>query len=212
MGYIYKITNLVNNKMYIGKTVSSISDRFSQHVYDSKHEASKGYNFILHKAFRKYGVDNFKIEELEYINDNTSLGDREIYWISYLGSMMPNGYNMTFGGEGSIKIDYNKVYKLWDEGKCIAQIYKDLNCSITQLKIILSKYENFSAEENYQRTIALSRKKVEQYDKNTGQLINTFSSIKDAAEAVGVDRSCISRCCSGKKKSSKGYIWKFKEV
>lgn len=86
---------------------------------------------------------------------------------------------------------------MWDDGKCITQIYKELNCSATQLKTILSEYSNFSSEENYQRTIALNKKQVEQYNKSTGELIHTFPSIKDAAEAVGVNRSCISRCCSG---------------
>ena len=116
---------------------------------------------------------------------------------------------MTFGGEGNIKIDYVKVYNLWDNGKCIAQISKELNCSVSQLKIILSKYENFSANENYQRTINLNKKQVGQYDKNTNKLVRVFDLIKDAADFVSVNRSCISRCCSGKKKSSKGFIWKF---
>ena len=209
MGQIYKITNKINNKIYIGKTVSSINDRFSQHKYDAFHENAKGYNFILHKAMRKYGIENFQVEEVEYIKNDYELEAREKYWIQYFDSILPKGYNMTFGGEGSIKIDYVKVYNLWDSGKCIAQISKELNCSINQLKVILSKYENFSANENYQRTINLNKKQVGQYDKNTNELVRVFDSIKDAADFVSVDRSCISRCCSGKKKSSKGFIWKF---
>ena len=47
------------------------------------------------------------------------------------------------------------------------------------------------------------------YDKNTNELIKIHDSIKDAAAAVNVDRSCISRCCSGKKKSSRGFVWRF---
>lgn len=118
---------------------------------------------------------------------------------------------MTFGGEGSIKIDYELVYKLWDEGKSISQIAKILNHSILQLKTILSNYNNFNINENNQRTINLTKKRVGQYDKNTNTLITTYNSIKEAANAVNVDRSCISRCCSGKKKSSRGFIWRFIE-
>lgn len=116
---------------------------------------------------------------------------------------------MTFGGEGSIKIDYELVYKLWDEGKSISQIAKILNHSIAQLKTILSNYNNFDINENNQRTINATKKRVGQYDKNTNILIAIYDSIKDAANTVNVDRSCISRCCSGKKKSSRGYIWRF---
>ena len=208
MGYIYKITNTKNNKIYIGKTTTCIQDRFSKHIYESKNANVKGYSFILHKAFRKYGIDNFIIEEVEEI-DNSMLNDREIYWINAYSSMIPNGYNMTFGGEGSVKINYDLVYSLWDDGNSIAQIAKIVNHSISQIRHILLDYNNFCVEANAQRTIDATKKKVGQYDKNTNELIKIHDSIKDAAAAVNVDRSCISRCCSGKKKSSRGFVWRF---
>lgn len=208
MGYIYKITNLQNNKIYIGKTTTCIQERFSKHIYEANTPNTKGYMFILHKAFRKYGINNFNIEQIEEI-DNSLLNDREIYWINFYNSMIPNGYNMTFGGEGSTKINYKLVYELWDSGKSISQIASILNHSIAQLKIILSSYKNFNNEENNKRTINATKKQVRQYDKNTNELIKIHDSIKDAAAAVNVDRSCISRCCSGKKKSSRGFVWRF---
>ena len=208
MGYIYKITNLQNNKIYIGKTTTCIQERFSKHIYEANTPNTKGYMFILHKAFRKYGINNFNIEQIEEI-DNSLLNDREIYWINFYNSMMPNGYNMTFGGEGSTKINYKLVYELWDSGKSISQIASLLNHSIAQLKMILSSYKNFNNEENNKRTINATKKQVGQYDKNTHELIKIYDSIKDAAVAVNVDRSCISRCCSGKKKSSRGFVWRF---
>ena len=208
MGYIYKITNLQNNKIYIGKTTTRIQERFSKHIYEANTPNTKGYMFILHKAFRKYGINNFNIEQIEEI-DNSLLNDREIYWINFYNSMIPNGYNMTFGGEGNTKINYKLVYELWDSGKSISQIASILNHSISQLKIILSSYKNFNNEENNRRTINATKKQVGQYDKNTNKLIKIHDSIKDAAVAVDVDRSCISRCCSGKKKSCRGFVWKF---
>ena len=208
MGYIYKITNLQNNKIYIGKTTTCIQERFSKHIYEANTPNTKGCMFILHKAFRKYGINNFNIEQIEEI-DNSLLNDREIYWINFYNSMIPNGYNMTFGGEGSTKINYKLVYELWDSGKSISQIASLLNHSIAQLKMILSSYKNFNNEENNKRTINATKKQVGQYDKNTHGLIKIYDSIKDAAVAVNVDRSCISRCCSGKKKSSRGFVWRF---
>lgn len=157
---------------------------------------------------RKYGFENFFIQEIEEV-ENEKLNERESYWIKYYNSIIPFGYNMTFGGEGSTKIDYQQVYDLWDSGKSIPEISKLLNCSIVQLRAILSTYNNYSADKNNERVRLLSCKTVGQYDKETGELIHIYQSIKEAAQSVGVDRSCISRCCSGQKKSSKGYIWKF---
>ena len=82
MGYIYKITNLQNNKIYIGKTTTCIQERFSKHIYEANTPNTKGYMFILHTAFRKYGINNFNIEQIEEI-DNSLLNDREIVELIY---------------------------------------------------------------------------------------------------------------------------------
>ena len=85
---IYKITNKVNNKFYIGKTTKSIQERFNRHRYN--HQGQKTY---LYNSMRKYGFDNFQIEVLE---ETQNLNEREIYWIEKLS---PH-YNMTRGGDG----------------------------------------------------------------------------------------------------------------
>ena len=95
MGYIYKITNIVNNKIYIGKTVRTIKSRFSRHINDAE---SGRLNTHLSRAIRKYGKQNFKIEEIEKI-DNKLLEEREIYWINFYKSSVC-GYNETLGGDG----------------------------------------------------------------------------------------------------------------
>ena len=50
MGFIYKITNQINKKIYIGKTIFSITRRFNQHLWESFNSKCSGYNFILHKV------------------------------------------------------------------------------------------------------------------------------------------------------------------
>jgi len=85
---IYKITNKVNGKFYIGKTTKTIDQRFKGHFY--KH---KDGNTYLYKSMRKYGFDMFQIEMIEQTDD---LNVRERFWISQL---KPH-YNMTEGGEG----------------------------------------------------------------------------------------------------------------
>lgn len=217
MGWIYRITNTKNNKIYIGKTITSISDRWSKHLYEAFNPKCKGYNFLLHKAIRKYGKESFIIESVEYLQEDRLLSSREQYWIECLNSLLPNGYNMTFGGEGSIKIDRKQVYELWDQGLSAVQISKKIGCSDTTARNILRNYDKYTPQENLNRSPTKgfpprSDKIVYQYDKNTGGLITSFPSIKMAAESVGVDRSCISRVCSGKKKTSANFIWKFEKL
>ena len=91
---IYSITNIVNKKIYVGKTTKTINERFNSHINTSK----CGSQTYLHKAIRKYGKNNFTIEVIEdNISCETVLSQREIFWIKKL---KPE-YNMTLGGEGS---------------------------------------------------------------------------------------------------------------
>ena len=102
MGYIYKITNIINGKVYIGKTEFTIKRRFKQHCEDCKKERLNEVR-PLYRAMKKYGVDNFISEEIEQC-DNSILCDREKYWIQYYDSYK-HGYNATIGGDGTPRID-----------------------------------------------------------------------------------------------------------
>lgn len=101
MGYIYKITNLKNNKKYIGQTIKERpADRYNQHKYLATHlQQEKGVSY-LHRAMNKHGLENFSFEIIEQI-DNTELNIRQQYWIQYYNSVIPNGYNITLGGDGT---------------------------------------------------------------------------------------------------------------
>ena len=92
---IYTIINLINGKRYVGMTSKSLEIRFNGHLADAR----RNKPWILHKAIRKYGENNFKIELLEETNarDLSELGDIEIAWINKL---KPE-YNMSLGGEGN---------------------------------------------------------------------------------------------------------------
>lgn len=65
MGYIYKITNNINSKVYIGQTIGTIEKRFNEH----KRAAIKGCHYALHRAIKKYGIDNFSVEEIELLRN-----------------------------------------------------------------------------------------------------------------------------------------------
>lgn len=97
MGYIYKITNQINGKAYIGQTnLPTIQDRFNAHIKKMKAHVNR----YLYDAMNHYGIENFSIEEIERCNKE-DLDKREIYWISYYKSNNKKfGYNMTSGGGG----------------------------------------------------------------------------------------------------------------
>ena len=101
MGYIYKITNNKNNKIYIGQTVKARpTDRYSQHKYLANHPEQEKSISYLHRAMASDGLDNFTFEVIEEV-DNTLLDEREIFWIKEYNSLSPNGYNLSSGGGGT---------------------------------------------------------------------------------------------------------------
>lgn len=94
---IYKITNLINNKVYIGKTVRTIEQRFKRHCYDAKKNPNTKNHF--HRALLHYGSENFKIEQIDTAETPKELNEKEQYWINLYQSK-EFGYNMTPGGDG----------------------------------------------------------------------------------------------------------------
>ena len=97
---IYKITNKINEKIYIGKTIRTLEKRKEEHIKAAK----ENKNFILSRAINKYGIENFEFEILEEVDDENNLSLLEQNYIkkfnSYIGFNDCNGYNMTLGGEG----------------------------------------------------------------------------------------------------------------
>ena len=125
MGYIYKITNNINGKCYIGKTERTINVRWSEHIRLSRLKL----DLPLYRAFLKYGVENFSIEEIEQC-DSTVIDEREIYWIDYFNSYK-KGYNCTAGGEGGIKTheEYiDIIIKRYLNGERLDLICKEYHC------------------------------------------------------------------------------------
>lgn len=101
MGYIYKIINIKNQKIYIGQTTKKRpTDRFFQHKYLALHPQQEKNISYLHRAMKSDGIDNFKFEIIEQV-DNLLLNEREKYWIKQYNSLAPNGYNLTVGGQGT---------------------------------------------------------------------------------------------------------------
>lgn len=94
---IYKITNLINGKIYIGQSVD-IDKRIKDHFWKARCKKDVSYNSALHSAIRKYGEQNFKYEVLEECTVDV-IDERERYYIQKFKSLSPSGYNILVGGQ-----------------------------------------------------------------------------------------------------------------
>ena len=110
-GYIYKTTNILNNKIYIGQKKST---KFLSKKY-------LGSGKYLKNAVNKYGVDNFTVSCLEWCKDKLELNERERYWIKYYKDMRFKLYNISAGGEGGDTFAFLSVE---DREKRIAKMSK----------------------------------------------------------------------------------------
>lgn len=94
---IYKITNNINQKVYIGQSVN-IEERIKQHFWKASNKNDISYNSALHLAIRKYGKENFSWSIVEECPIDM-LDEKEKYYIKYYNSLSPNGYNILTGGQ-----------------------------------------------------------------------------------------------------------------
>ena len=95
---IYKVTNKITGKCYIGKTSKLLEERKRRHLSDSKRRNSISY---FHKSILKYGIENFEWETIvDNINNSIALKNYEVYYIKLYNTKSPNGYNLTNGGDG----------------------------------------------------------------------------------------------------------------
>ena len=204
MGYIYKVVNLINQKIYIGLTYRDIQTRWREH----KSRANGDSSLYFHNAIRKYGSNNFYIEQIDEA-DGETLKEREKYWIDYYKSNIHEfGYNLTNGGDGNFQLDYNQIYKLWDNGYAIVQIANELNIDRCTVRKILSNYENFNQQESIKRGLLYQSIKVNKYNLN-GDFIATYNSLIEAANGNKAEAHSIGQCCKGKLQTALGYQWKY---
>ena len=138
IGYIYKITNIINDKMYIGQTTKTIEKRFKEHLRNSQREDK--YQYQLYRAMRKYGTENFIVECIEkcFIE---KLDEKEMFWIKYFDTFK-NGYNSTLGGSGGqlLDLDEEKIINEYEKYKTIEKVAQINECSPTIIKNILEKH------------------------------------------------------------------------
>ena len=131
----------------------------------------------------KYGIENFIIEELEYVEDDSLLGDKEIHWIKELNTYGSNGYNASKGGNGKLLYDHNEIIELAKLGYSEPQIAEKVQCSKDIVYKIL-KANNIKVRR-------ASAKLIAQFDL-AGNYIQTFWGTHDAICWLNESGVCIS--------------------
>jgi hypothetical protein len=179
---IYKITNLINGKVYIGQS-RDIKGRWAQHRFGR----SKDHNYYLANAIAKYGIDNFAFEILQQCSID-ELNDLERKYITQYGCVKPNGYNLDGGG---------------NQGKEITAE------SRKRMSLAWLKRPPITDEERRNRSVA-HFKPVSQYTLD-GRYLKTFPSIKDAAKTINMPEGNITNCCKGKnhQRTVGGFQWRY---
>lgn len=145
MGYIYKIVNTVNEKIYIGQTcLNPPEKRWKIHLRD--YMKTKMQNRPLYKAMNKYGIDKFKFCIVEEVDDDQLL-ERERYYIdkfrTYVGFEDSNGYNATLGGDGkhTLIVDKQNIIRCYEMHGVISKVADEFHIDPNTVKKIL-KQEN----------------------------------------------------------------------
>lgn len=227
MGYIYKITNIINNKIYIGLTTQTIKERWRQHISSAYSKKSKSYNEVFKKAIRKYGENSFRIEEIDNASTLEELKEKEKYWIAYYNCCYVNGgvgYNGTVGGDSPthpgveiyhIDILTGEIIETFLTIKDAEQKYgrgiqeiisgtiqkgeKPIHSGTTWIKAI--DYEKLNSND-----LKNKFKVFCQLDKQ-GKLINLWLHQEDAAQEVKCSTGNIGSCLIGQRLSAGGYQW-----
>lgn len=161
------------NKSYVGFTSFSLRRRIQGHLYKVKNN-SKGY---FHNVLRKY--KNFEWEILEQTNSFSKAVKLEKFYIKKYNSFMPNGYNMTLGGEGTIGLVRSAKYKK-EKSKSMKKLASNPKSALYKL--------------NKAKKIKVKR--------SDGKI---FNSISEAAKETKVSVSNIYNILTGINKTAKGY-------
>lgn len=206
-GYIYKYTS-PSNEAYIGQTINSLKDRAKDLL------TGRGYKkcTIFWKAIQKYGWKNFSVCILEEVEVD-KLNEREIYYIKHFNTLVPNGYNLTPGGESG-KCQEVYVYsaqngQFIEHYNSITEASNETGVSIETISTIINNSSNRRQSHNLTFTTAyipvyditqLSRNnyhRVYVYDKD-GNYLKQFETIADAASELKIGYSSIAKCFNGK--------------
>ena len=232
---IYKITNIINNKVYIGKDTKNNPNYF-------------GSGLLIKRSIQKYGKENFLKEVIDNCDSAIELSTKESYWINYYNSITPNGYNISKGGDGGDtytnhpnKEEYSKnksiaSKKMWeneDYRKNFIKTHTGIKKSEETKKKISLSNKNKPKSDNHKKSLSIAweRRKIEhphtketlekmknsmlgKNAKNTYKLIdpnnNEFfvKNIRQFAKDNNLQHTLLFKVFSGERKHHKGWTGK----
>lgn len=200
---IYKTTNLLNNKFYIGK--------------DEKNNPKYlGSGKILKLAISKHGIENFKKEILEVCSNKKQLEEQEKFWIDKL-SATTLGYNITEGGTGG-QTKFKKIYQFDKNGKLIKEwesaaiitktLQIDASAILKACKGKLLSVKGFLWSYNNETKPFVDTRAIEvlQYNK-LGELIKIWSSVSEIIKKMKISDRQIQQTLDKTNLTAKGFIW-----
>lgn len=180
---IYKVTNKIDGKVYIGQTRRSLNQRMSEHL-------SSGRTSYFDRALNKYGLQSFIVEIIDKAETKEELNEKEQYYIRFFNCKVPNGYNLTDGGEGQVGVRrFGSDNPHWNKKHS------------EETKKKLSKIRKKYIKENHPRC-----KPIINLDTN-----EVFSYMNLACDKYNLDPPTLTKVCKGKRKTCGGYRWSYYE-
>jgi group I intron endonuclease len=235
MGYIYLITNKVNDKKYVGQTIcKDINTRWKQYKKLDKHSIGRS----LYNALIKYHLDNFKFQ-IVCICFDEDCNKLEKEYIKKFDTLSPNGYNLMEGGDNSKHHPETiELIRASLKGRITCPKTPEINLK-KSISMRGDKNHNFGKKmsedqknkirdklKGNRKNYIVSKKQLEGLAKgrinnpnkkrigkfdNEDKILEEFNSISEASKQTNISRQTISKVCNNimPYKTAGGFIWKF---
>ncbi len=218
-GIVYKITNLVNGKIYIGQTTRTLGQRRSEY-----YKPNPKANDYVKNSIQKYGKENFSFETIDYAQNIDELNDKEIYWIRFYSSTnKEKGYNQHDGGRNSLLSEETREkISIGNKGKSKKWVFRTIFPGTPEAKAAfarpitdeqkeylsdISRGENgywFGKERDKETGDKIRKTKLEQgkafqvcrFDMEKHEVLDIWDSVEYGAKMTGVSPSTIKRHCT----------------
>ena len=191
--FIYKTTNTVNGRVYIGKhSTSNLDDGYL------------GSGKLLKQAIRKYGKHKFKREILLFCNTQEEALIEESKLVTDEFVQRPDTYNLKKGGEGG-----GCVGRVMSESsrKKLSESRKGIQFSEEHIEKLRVASSNRTLSKKSRKLISKSIIQLSM----SGEVIKEWSSTMDVERELSINHASITQCCKGKRKSAGSFKWKYKE-
>lgn len=204
---IYKITNLLNGKSYIGQTTKPLKERMRKHYTTT--------NVLIDKEIARCGINNFTVDVIDKAENRDELNQKEIYWIAKYNTLIPNGYNQCYGG--ATTKGYRHTLATKNKMSQLKQgMYLGKDNPFFGKHHSAEQIEKWKKERSNSNIYKMNAKKANLVsalvnkrpvlNKTTGE---KFDSVSSAAEKYGLKNTHISRVCRGKRKKTGGFEWEY---